>query len=178
MQHKVVCLLKFQLNIRFAQCFVTDLPVCVCSCVSFSQCDVAVIESSPPWIFLVLSQGLTRIRATWANALTVTAARSPYTAGSTSRRRTTLTASLATTACSPTPAMSAKSWLAMIQEWVALIKEIVVLIYSPLLCHSKPVLLYFFCSLLLSLFLLWNTKEYIFLSYSFKHNDNKCSLLL
>lgn len=60
--------------------------------------------------------------ATWASASTATTVRSLYMAESTSRRRKTLTASPATTVCSPTPATSAKSWLDTIQEWVTLIK--------------------------------------------------------
>lgn len=53
----------------------------------------------------------------WPTALTVTTAKSPCMAASTSNQMTTPTASHVTTACSQTLVMSAKSWSAMMPGW-------------------------------------------------------------
>lgn len=53
----------------------------------------------------------------WLTVLTVTTAKSPCMAESTSSQMTVPTASPVTTACSLTHVMSARSWLAMMQGW-------------------------------------------------------------
>lgn len=55
----------------------------------------------------------------WLTASTVTTARSPCMAASTSNQTTAPTASPVTTTCSQTLVMSVKSWLAMMPGWAA-----------------------------------------------------------
>lgn len=80
----------------------------------FSVCGFSPLKL-PTWVFEFC---FSRILP-WLTVLTVTTARNPCMAASTSNQTTAHTASHVTTAFSQTLVMSVKSWLAMTQGWEA-----------------------------------------------------------